>query len=386
MKKYNASRTGTAGLILSVVLMAGCATTSDNEVKQGVLTPIPEADASPAASRDSGMPDNRRAQRLPPREGDVELRDDAPLRYVVKKGDTLWDISQQFLKRAWYWPELWYVNPDIPNPHLIYPGDVLHLVYTDGRPQLRRVSGSARLSPRVRTLPVDEAISTIPLDAIRQFLNGPRLVTEEQLQQAPYVVQFVDDHLVGGAGNQTYVRRAEQANGDNYALVRPGEEYVDPDSGDVLGIEALPIGAVEIQEFRDISTAIITRSFREALIGDRLLPLEDEALAANFYPRAPDVPVDATIISVYGGVSQIGQYQIVALNRGGQQGLERGHVLDVFQSGRAARDPVTGEKLILPPLKAGTLIVFKVEDRIAYGLVMRATRAIHVLDGAGNPE
>lgn len=310
------------------------------------------------------------------------VRDDAPLRYVVKKGDTLWDIAGYFLDDPWYWPELWYANPDIDNPHLIYPGDVLRLVYVNGRPQLRRAK---QLSPKVRTLPIQAAISTIPLDAIRQFLNGPRLVTEEELDGAPYILQFLDNHLIGGAGNKVYIRRAKQSEGEVYSVVRPGPAYRDPDSGEILGYKAIPVGTVDIREFDDISTGVLSQTFREVLAGDRLLPFEEEALASDFYPRAPEQSVDARIISVFDGVSQIGQYQIVTLNRGADNGLKRGHVLDIFQTGRKTPDPITGKRVTLPPVKAGTLMVFKVEDRVSYGLVMSAQRAIHTLDSARNP-
>jgi len=316
---------------------------------------------------------------------DIGLREDAPLRYVVKEGDTLWDISAYFLQEPWYWPELWYANPDIANPHLIFPGDVLYLVYVDGRPQLRRGRGD-RLSPRVRELPIADAIPTIPLGAIQQFLNGPRLVTEDELEKAPYIIDFIDQHLVGGAGNLVYVGNIRRAEGADYNLVRPGPAYIDPETNDILGYEAAPIGNVNIREFADISTGVLTRTFREALVGDRLLPLESAPLASNFYPRPPEQEIGGQVISVYGGVSRIGQYQIVTLNRGSDQGLERGHVLDIYQSGRRARDPVTDRQVILPEVKAGTLLVFKVEKRVSFGLVMRATRAIHLLDSLRTPK
>lgn len=389
MHKYTNSRIDTAwGLgcavaLPAMLLLSACvntpppsdAATTPVAVEQApserpVVTPrVPlQVEQTPAAAR-------------------IGLRDDAPLRYVVKKGDTLWDIAAYFLSDPFYWPELWYANPDIANPHLIYPGDILYLVYVDGRPQLRRSPGASdRLSPRVRELPIAQAIPTIPLDAIQQFLNGPRLVTQEELERAPYIIDFVDPHLVGGAGNQIYVGNAQPEAGSSYNLVRPGAPYIDPETGDILGYEGAPIGNVAISEFADISTGVLTRTFREALVADRLLPLDDEPLVSNFYPRAPEQAVQGQVISVYGGVSQIGQYQIVTLNRGKRQGLERGHVLDIYKTGRRARDPITERQVILPPLKAGTMMIFKVEDRVSFGLVMRATRAIHVLDGVSNPK
>lgn len=383
MRKYNVSGLNGLRIGLPVLFLLG-ACAGAPPVEQSVPPQQPVA-ASEAPAPQALPRRNRPA--VTPVAADISLRDEAPLRYVVKKGDTLWDIAAYFLRDPWFWPELWYANPDIANPHLIFPGDVLYLIYVDGRPRLSRSPGGRgdRLSPRVRELPIADAIPTIPLDAIQQFLNGPRLVTEEQLEKAPYIVDFVDPHLVGGAGNRVYIRRAQPADGSAYDLLRPGPAYIDPESGDILGYEAAPIGSVALQEFADISTGVLTRTFREALAGDRLLPLEDEPLASNFYPRAPDNEIRGQIISVYGGVGQIGQYQIVTLNRGETHGLERGHVLDIYQTGRRALDPITKRSVILPPIKAGTLMVFKVEERVSFGLVMRATRALHVLDAVRNP-
>jgi hypothetical protein len=313
----------------------------------------------------------------------VPLREDAPLRYVVKQGDTLWDIAGYFLRDPWYWPELWYANPEIENPHLIYPGDMLELVWVDGHPRLQR---AVRLSPQVRELPLESAVPTIPIEAIRHFLRGPRLITEEQLAQAAYVVEFLDERMLGGSGHRVYIRRAESEDGRRLDMIRPGDSYVDPDSGEFLGYEATPIAQVEIQDFDDVSTGLITRSYRESLVGDRLLPLDESVLTADFQPRAPGHEVAGQIISVYDGVKEIGQYAIVTVNRGTREGIELGHVLDIYKHGRDTRDPVTGERITLPPVEAGTLLVFKVEERVSFGLVMQASRAVNVLDRVQTPE
>lgn len=382
MRQYNdTARALVYALLPTLALVAGCASSGGTE---------PEASGSPdtgpaaaeSAPRDSGVSVERTPAEAEPRPA---VRDDAPRRYTVKKGDTLWDIAGYFLDDPWYWPELWYANPEIDNPHLIYPGDVLELIWVDGKPRLRRAE-TERLSPQVRELPIEAAVPTIPLDAIRQFLEGPRMVTPEELENAPYIVQFLDEHLIGGAGTEIYVRKAEPEDGRLLEVVRPGGPYRDPETGEILGYEAIPIGTAEILEFADIATGTLTQTNREALIGDRLLPLQDEkALASDFYPHAPDQAVDGRIISVFDGVAEIGQYEIVAINRGEDQAMERGHVLDIFQVGRQARDPITGEQLTLPALQAGTLMVFEVEKRVAFGLVMTATRAIHVGDSVRAP-
>lgn len=395
MRKYTGShaRHGRVTPILACsLLLCACAASPPPAPAE----PPPAAVAKPAAAPTVTDAPEITVTPLPPAADGAPpagpvLRDDAPLRYVVKPGDTLWDIAAYFLIDPYYWPELWYVNNEIANPHLIYPGDVLTLVLDGRRPQLRREAPPAfeveKLSPQLRELPLETAVPTIPIEAIRAFLNGPRLVTAEQIEAAPYIVQFLDEHLLGALGNGIYVRKAQPAAGTDYAVVRPTEAYYDPETDELLGYEALPVARAEIAAFgEEVATGTLTRSFREALVGDRLLPIADaQALATDFYPRAPEHAVAGQIIAVYDGVAQIGQYEVVAINRGAREGIERGYVLDIFQTGRVAQDPFTGDTLPLPPLKAGTLLVFQVEDKVSFALVMRATRPIHVLDAVRNP-
>lgn len=378
MTKYieqssTASRSVASRLVVtcsSALLVAACASTPP---------PQPEAAASPAPAAPAALP---RTAPVP------VIKETAPLRYVVKKGDTLWDIASYFLRDPWLWPEVWYVNPQVKNPHLIYPGDELLLVYADGRPQITRVgAGLERLSPRVRATPLEAAIPAIPIDAIRDFLNGPRLVDADALRSAPYIVDFVGEHLIGGRGNPVFVKGMDPSGLTSYQTVRKGDVYRDPDDGSVIGIEAVPVGQSEVSEFGSPSIVNMLTSVREVRIGDRLLPVEAAVFDANFYPHAPDFPVNGSIISVYDGVSQIGQYAIVALNRGAADGLEPGHVLSIFQAGKRVKDPYGGvfETVQLPDLNAGTLLVFKTYDQLSYGLVMEATRAVHTLDKVRNP-
>lgn len=352
--------------------------------------PVPPPEApppAPATPAPAPAPVARPAPQLSTER--VALRDDAPLEYVVKKGDTLWGIANRFLRDPWQWPEVWYVNDQVRNPHQIYPGDRLRLVYVDGRPQLGsdRVSGIGveRLSPQVRELPLDGAIPMIPIDAIRNFLRGPRLVTSDELGASPYLLAFDDNHLVGGAGVSVYVQNLEPKKAYTYAVVRRGQVYKDPDNGDLLGYEAVPVGDAEVVEYGQPSTAVLSRTTREALVGDRLLPAEPEAFSENFYPRAPASAIDGRIIAVTDAVSEIGQYQIVALNRGSNHGLEPGHVLDILQANRTAQDPYSVRRVKLPETYAGQLIVFKVTPRVSFGLVMSITRPVHKLDKVEKP-
>ncbi len=376
MREYNdlkqAMKCAGTGLTLALAaVLSGCAhQKAEPELAPAPSTPLPER-AAPVVQENTV---------------NQQLRADAPLRYVVKKGDTLWDIAGYYLRDPWYWPQLWYANPDIANPHLIYPGDVLILTRdADGNFQLRR-AGTKVLSPRIRESSL-ESIATIPMDAIRPFITGPRLVSAEELADAPYIVSFLDEHLVGGKGTVSYVRGVDtQGQHDGrFSLVRDAGPYKDPDTGEIIGQQAVPVGEIQIIEPGPVAKAQITKSYREALVADRLLPLETEDLVRDFYPHAPDQRVEGRIISVYDGVSAIGQYQVVTLSVGRSDGIERGHVLDIFEAGRVVLDPVKGGQVRLPELKSGELLVFKTDERVSFAVIMRAERAVHIDDFVRTP-
>lgn len=326
------------------------------------------------------------------------VKPDAPQQYVVVKGDTLWDISSRFLADPWRWPELWDSNPQIENPHLIYPGDILILAYKDGRPILQihrggKISTTApgrpevRLAPKVRVEGLDRPIPTIPMDAIRPFLSRPRVVTQEELEAAPYIVSSVDRHLVVGPGQRIYVRGLSDANLTEYMVVRPGDVYRNPeDEDDILGYEAIHLGDAQLKAFDDVSTLQINKATREILNGDRLLPMNDALSDTSFLPRAPKDKVRGQIIAVPGGVALIGQFQVVAINLGQNDGLEPGHVLAIYQRGETVRDARRDyERVKMPDEHAGTLMVFRTFARVSYALVLKATRTMHVDDIVTNP-
>lgn len=320
----------------------------------------------------------------------IALAPDHPERYVVVKGDTLWDISGRFLQQPWLWPEVWYVNPQIENPHLIYPGDVISLVYVDGRPQLRLERGQAtvKLSPTAREERLDQAIHTIPIDAIRQFLTHPLVVDEDELDTAPYLLTAADEHVVAGAGDRIYVRGVANEAARDFSLYRTGGQYQDPDSGEILGYKAQYIGDARLNAFADVSTMTLVRTNREARAGDRLQPVSEDEIHTHFTPHAPAQEIEGRIIDVVDGVSQIGQYQVVAINRGSREGIEVGHVLAVYQAGAMVADPTSAnrrELVRLPDEHGGELMVFRVFDKVSFGLVMKATRALHVLDIVRTP-
>lgn len=315
-----------------------------------------------------------------------ELRSDHPERYTVVKGDTLWDISARFLNNPWYWPEIWHVNPQVQNPHLIYPGDRLALVYIDGKPRVTKVSSSdvVKLSPQIRSESIDTPIPAIPLDAISSFLSETRIVSPEELNGAPYVLEGEDGRIITGAGDRVYARGEKPA--DRVGVFRRSKQFMDPDTGEFLGLEARSIAKGEVTaENGDVLTLNLTNSSEEVRIGDRLLISEDRRLTTNFVPTPPGDDIEGVMISVEGGVNQIGQYDVVAINRGEREGLEPGNVMAVLKSGNMVRDPVTNEMIELPSERAGLLMVFQTYEKMSYGLVLQATRPLSVGDKVTNP-
>lgn len=332
----------------------------------------------------------------------IPLTADAPDDYVVKTGDTLWDISKLFLRDAWYWPEIWYVNPQVANPHLIYPGDKLKLVYIDGQPRLTIAErgdsgGDKKLSPGVRREPLSQAITAIPYDIIASFMGRPTLLDANQVKSAPYVVAMRDGHIIGAAGNEIYARGVKAAPVDaRYSIIHVEEPLRDPDNNNVLGYSGMYVGAGPIATAGDPAKLILTDSTREALQGDKLFP-ESVDVNTDFVPHAPEADINASIIAVRSH-TVMGQYQVVALNRGAKHGLEPGHVLAAYTQGDAVRDShskgglgsgrgVTSraEKVQLPDERIGILMVFKAFDRMSYALVMETTHEIHQGDRAKNP-
>lgn len=368
---------------------------------------------------------------LGPAFGDeVAINPDNPGTYAVVKGDTLWDISGRFLTYPWQWPDIWQVNPQIENPHLIYPGDQVSLTYKDGRPILNLARGGmyggrrVKLSPSVREYPHDGAIAPVPLDAIRPFLSRPQVMELADIEKTGYVVSSQDLHLANGSGNRIYIRNLGETTTDQYSVFRTGEEYRDGVTNELLGHEALHIGDVVIERGGDPATARVIRSSKEILAGDRLMPQQEDKYP-DFIPHAPPGGVDGNIISVIDGVSQIGQYQVVVLDRGAGDGLQPGAVLAIYQAGAEIEDklgtaidaqeqydaiqqkpgiyanlmaakrsldeflnePRGGRPALvtLPDERAGELMVFRSFDNVSYALVMNTQRAIHVLDKVKNP-
>jgi hypothetical protein len=317
-----------------------------------------------------------------------------PETYVVQRGDTLWDIASMFLRDPWVWPEIWQINPQVENPHLIFPGDTLSLAYLgDGRPVIQVARGPEsggggfeRLSPQVRSSPLEDAISTIPYETIAAFLSRPRVLERDQLDDLPYIVAHREG-LIASSGRDVYARGVDVGIGSVYNVVELGGELIDPDTNDLLGYQGIYVGQGRVDRTGDPATLHMLETEREAIVGNYLLP-EEDVDPITFLPRAPDNQIEGKIISVLSGVSLIGQYHVVVINRGSAAGLEPGHVLRVWQTGRVIRDTqrgAFGEKVRLPDEPAGTMMVFRTSERISYALVMEATTPLALLDTVRNP-
>ncbi|MEL0081689.1 MAG: LysM domain-containing protein [Gammaproteobacteria bacterium] len=313
----------------------------------------------------------------------VQAKPDSPQQYVVQPGDSLWKIADLFLQDPWRWPGIWQNNRQIENPHLIYPGDVIALVQTENGVRLvvnPVDNGDLNLSPSIRSESLAESIPLIPRNEIAQFLEQSTVLDNGESSAYPYVLAGVGEHVMTGAGDQIYARQL--TDGNDFNIYRIGQAYEDSASNEHLGFAALYVGSGSLVVDGDPAKLLVTRSQREILPGDVLLPHNEALIEPNFKPRPADAGVSANIIDVVDGVSQIGQYNVVVIDRGSADGMEAGHTLRVFQSPPDQYDPNAAEWVALPDERAGTMLVFKSFERVSFGLIMSSTSAIKVNDKA----
>jgi nucleoid-associated protein YgaU len=320
----------------------------------------------------------------------VEISPNAPDKHVVVKGDTLWGISGKFLQKPWRWPEVWQLNKEqIANPHLIYPGNVVYLDMTGGVPRLRlgqQVDGGAtasnvKLGPQARAASLDASpIPTINALAIEPFLNRPLVVSEKELADAPRVMATQEGRVYLGAGDLAYVRGLKETQTTEYHLYRNAKPILDPDTRLVLGYEATFVGTGRLERDGDPATIRLQSVKEEVGIGDRLMPV-DKARAITYAPRAPDKDITSKIIAVHRGVSQAGKYSVVSINNGSADGMQVGHVLAIENTGATVldRESATRNDMVkLPNETIGHMMVFRVFDKISYGLIMDTSTNVPV--------
>lgn len=361
----------------------------------------------------------------------AEWADHRPDRYVVKKGDTLWDISARFLKKPWYWPEIWQDNPQVRNPHLIYPGD--ELVFNRGRVG----HGAGSIEPHARASQGDAAIPAIPLSALKQWIKHTRIVGEDDYKNAPHVVGIEENQLRGTAGQLVYIRGLAAQPGQRLALVRPTGRYYDmppedegrprevyrqtPDERDgrpamlwhhgpiertlagnvrFLGYEMIDFGVVEVTRSADVSSALVTYSDFEIRPGDYVLPIDEKPYDDQYFPHAPaKVPENMRVIAFSDALNAVGPRQVVALSRGSEDGIDNGTTFSIYHPGEQVVDRTDytegsfrkffnprDSKVTLPPEFIGHVMVFRTFQRVSYGLVMDAVKPVHVGDFLHDPD
>ncbi|HEY7675349.1 MAG TPA: LysM peptidoglycan-binding domain-containing protein [Burkholderiales bacterium] len=336
---------------------------------------------------------------------DLKLRENAPDRYVVQKGDTLWSIATKFLNDQWRWPEIWRMNQEqIRNPHLISPGDVLVLDRSVSPPRLRFAEGGAeaggagrpdfvKLSPSIYTQPLGAyAIPAIPAKAIEPFLTQPLLIEPGGLNRAPRIVAAEENRVNVGAGSVAYVSGVGASAEPIWQVYRAGRPLIDPDSGRTLGFEAVFLGTARVTRSGEPATVQILDSKKEISAGDRLIPAPPPTIP-NYVPHAPDFAVGGRIIGLYDSLATSvgGRDSIISINRGRRDGLEFGHVLAVYrnlviydqQDYLRSRD--TSRRIQLPPERYGLVFVFRTFESVSYALVMESSRPIQAGDIVEKP-
>lgn len=360
---------------------------------------------------------------------EVELKKNHPERHVVVKGDTLWGISSKFLKDPWLWPKVWKLNrTQIKNPHLIYPGDVVFLDLSSGKPELKLLRETITLQPGAVEEPLEKkAVPTIPLNVIAPFLSQPLVIEKDQLANSPRIIAGQDNRVVLSPGTKVYINKIEEEDGLDWFVYRPGQTLIDPDSKETLGVEATYLGDARMTKYGEPASATISKAKEEIFIKDRLIPAGDEAIT-NFVPHAPEINIKGRIIKIYGGLAEAGPESIVAISRGSEDGVEIGHVLAINRYGRVIQDPepskesadakpklkelnfevskdADGKPIVnfekksekneglilepgmikLPDERVGLMMVFRVFDRVSYGIIMQASEPINTKDAVQTP-
>ena len=350
---------------------------------------------------------------------ELVVRENAPDRHVVVKGDTLWGISNMFFKDPWKWPQIWGLNKDsIKDPHWIYPGNVVYLDQTNKTLHFGEIAKPAdkptpdtaevalvpavpasiepaivntpstnsdiqKLSPKIRVVNVDhDAIASISARDIGPFLDKPLVIDEDAFDHAPTLIGSVEKRSLLSFGDTAFAKDLPSDKGPLWQLYRPGKAYRDPDTNDILGYEAIYLGDASVQKFDQITTLKITKSVLDIQLGDNLIQ-SSVGLPNSYIPRPPSMKIGAKVISIYGGMDQAGQNAIIVLNKGKRDGLENGHVLALYKESEVAK--FKGDSYTLPALRYGLVFVFRTFDKVSYALVMEVQNSVQLLDSLETP-
>ncbi len=341
-----------------------------------------------------------------PSQGPLTIKPDAPDRYIVVPGDTLWGISQRYTDSPWRWPELWSMNKEqIRNPHLIYPGYVIILDRERARLSIAggetgsavtgvaAAPGTVKLSPRVRAESLaKQEIPSIPPGIIEPFLSRPLVIEPDGLDKAPTIVGTQGNRVILAPGNSAYVRGMGESKDDIWYVYRKGGPLVDPDTNKTLAYEAIYLGTAQLTRPGEPATVVLSSAVQEVGAGDKLVAA-GQAQIPSYAPHAPTVHVSGRVMSIYGGLGKVGEagnLSIVTINRGNADGIEVGHVLAIYAAGGSVRDVTKARgapdaNINLPDERAGLVFVFRVFDRVSYALVMNITRSVSPLDVVQTP-
>jgi LysM domain-containing protein len=353
----------------------------------------------------------------------LTIKPDAPDRYVIAPGDTLWGISERYTDSPWRWPELWNMNKEqIRNPHLIYPGYVILLDRERGRltiaqpgtepppagtpqdtpqgaakpgttPRGAPPSGSTRIGPRVRAESLaKQEIPSIPPAAIEPFLTRPLVIEPDGLDKAPTIIATQSDRVLLAVGNSAYVRGIGPSKDETWYVYRKGSALVDPDTNKTLGYEAIYLGTAQLTRPGEPATVVLTSAVQEVGAGDKLVAAA-RPQPVNYAPHAPNAQIRGRVMAIYGGVGKVGEagpQQVISINRGRADGIESGHVLALYTLGGTVRDTTKARgakeaEIRLPDERAGLAFVFRVFDRVSYALIMHVTKPISPLDVVQTP-
>ena len=338
------------------------------------------------------------------------VKDTAPERYTVVKGDTLWGISGRYLQDPWRWPEIWQANQQISNPHLIYPGDQLVLCHIKDRAVIavdqghgcadipgatgpsgnQNITGSGNnfsLHPQIRSTALELAIPAIPLQAVRSFLNDSRVVDYDVLKAAPYVLAVKDEHVVAGAGDKIYARGSFENSTNSYGIYRAGLRYMDPDTKEVLGYEATAIGNGKLValEHGVATVDVVNTLAQEVRYLDKLLPKEERMVTAIFTPHNPAGVKPGRVIRVFDSISSAANLSVLVISRGEREGVRQGDTFALYQHGILVRDSSNDDVVRLPAQNEGLAMVFRTFEKVSYALVLRSTGVVHTGDEVRPP-
>jgi hypothetical protein len=327
-----------------------------------------------------------------------------PQTYIVQEGDTLWDISSVFLRDPWFWPEIWFKNPQVENPHLIYPGDTLAIVYVGGERRIqvlaRGEQGSVlaqtegglkvvKINPRVRTQSIDTTIPSIPIESIRHLLQRPMIIDEDTLNGSAYVLSSLDNHLINAINDKLYVRKLDTTKGiGRYHIYRPNRALFDPITNELLGYEALYVGESRLLLRGDPASVRVTNSEREILRNDRVMPMDNSSFERDFFPKPPSSYVSGEIVALVDSISKSGAFQTIAINLGNRDGVESGNILRIRRNGdiipdKNEKDPQFTVKL--PDEQIGMAMVIRSFEKLSYALIMEADMPISIQDYVESP-